>query len=861
MPRSKIFLAAAFILAIFAVSVIWQPEDSDPVESNAVEKPVASQPEQASPVEASLNEGRSKATENAANAHDNQPSAGLPIEPAYQGADVVLVSGIDMRNDQSIAGADVYVMSRFDLYSYRNKTKLDSDDRHTLFILREHGKRYRSGEDGFAHIPPPSIPSVVAIEKDEMLGVGHGLDLGLKEFSLPVRPRQPLVARVKDQNGTPVAGVPVAIRYSYYSSRYTAATRRTNADGDARFYSISMLTQAQGGPPKFSARLEIPGGAVVEGVEQEIDLSEEVLTNGSVDFTLPSTGGARVSVLDLEGNPFGGDGVVTIDVKNPKGGRGGSHSIQKNIQNGTAEFPFIGLGVELEAKFRAAESRNDDFHTFHSPSQAGEWVDATMQISKWPVFTGTLLGPDQKPLGKRALTLEFTLKEDGQYRDIKVMGMTEVHGKFRFEPYGGNDLLATKSWKCKLSARTLEGIPCHGEASSSTPIQRGENRMGEIQLVQTRKLLAGRVIDTQGNAVPGAELTLSGPGTNASGGTITFSGKRQPKLPTIETKTNQHGEFTLYGEVPEADGYKVIIKAIGFQESKHDVALGMEDVDLVLDQAGVIIGTVLLDKGVPHHRMSFRLSSVGTKNANFTLTPTADETKFDMRAEVEVGKAYRLVVKPWSVPEVYVLEDLAVLPGEELRPPQLQPLDLRGKLLPIHIAAQDQHGNALSGEFRILRDRGSSGSSFDEEGTTIIGPAGGIDRLQIIVKGYKTVELQNVTSDQLVTLEDSIQFQLRVPASLAHYRGRKLSFSLLDEQESNYVANGQFDRQGRAKVFVPQVGNYRLRLSLLTQSDSFGFNSPYGETQSISVQTPGQEVFVEIDQAELDAANDKLDED
>jgi hypothetical protein len=45
MPRSKIFIAAGFLLGIFAIFAIWQPQDSTPIESTdagtTINSPVA----------------------------------------------------------------------------------------------------------------------------------------------------------------------------------------------------------------------------------------------------------------------------------------------------------------------------------------------------------------------------------------------------------------------------------------------------------------------------------------------------------------------------------------------------------------------------------------------------------------------------------------------------------------------------------------------------------------------------------------------------------------------------------------------------------------------------------------------------
>ncbi len=858
MPRSKIFIAAGFLLGIFAIFAIWQPQDSTPIESTdagtTISSPVADLAEHADLVDGPQEATRSKDPAAIPPVEATAKATKLPIQPRYEGEGGVLISGEDLRSGQTVPHADVFVMSHATLYRYRNNASPDTDGRNWVFILRKHGKRYQADADGYARIPPLTEDSVVSIEKENLIGVESGLKVSMDEFSVTVRPRKPLIARVADQDGNPVEGVPVAIRSTYYSGMFTASTRRTDSLGKASFFSISMLTQKVGGPHTFYARLEVPRNPLPNVKPLEIELTDEVFETGEISFTLFEVGGVRVRVLNHKGEPFLAAGHVSLCLKDWVRDSPSDHYVTEPVENGVAIFPYVGVGATFKATFQPMGGRNEDEIVFDGPQQVGEWAEASIGATDWPFVSGILLDPNGEIIADKAVFLEskIVVKErspSGGHAEV----LTGPDGRFEYELYRLTDGRVVLGRSGTWTADLPEFGICRATLDLPHPLQPGENDLGEITLAVAQAILSGRILDGSEQPIAGATIELKAiQKSNQNGRT-----SRRSRETSVSGESDRQGEFKIFDELPDAPEYKVTITAPGYDSLTQEISPGTQGVDFVLGQSGSLAGTVLLDEGVEYHSLFMTLNCPGVKYVSIRLEPTMDPTKFLLHANPEIGRIYRLEMRTWLHEELLTLDNLSFLPGEELRPAELQPLDLRGKLKGIRIALQDTEGKRLEGSYSIIRENGSAGSDVSANGTFLTTIQDEFEKIEVSAKGYRPKTLFNVRSDQLVTLEKAMSCVIQIPKEFVRYRGTEASYALKPEGSDVRLPGGVFHPSGRSTIYLPGPGKFDLTLHFVV-TDNFLHYQRAAETIPLSLDYEGQVIEVSVDQVALDAVIDEI---
>ncbi len=485
MPRSKNFLAAGFLLVVLAIFAIWQPEDSTLVEPLEADSTIPSQvedlPRQAAPIANEYEGVRSKDV-SVAQPVEASAKAKLPIQPRYEGDGGAVITAIDARSEQPVPLADVYLLSSDEFRRVRNDYRLDSDERHMASILHKLGKRYQTDEAGHAYIPPPDKYLFMVAETDELIGVEGGLEPGMKEYAITVRPIYPLIAQVIDADGNPVAGVPVAIQYTYYSSTYVGPTRRTDTEGKAHFTSIGMLHQKNGGPTKFFARVEVPVKRIAGMDPEQIELTDSVLEKGEITLTLPATGGVRIRVIEESGKPVSTPGTVAIHTKDWKSGTPTDQRLEKEVADGMVEFPFIGLGTTLTASFEQIEGRNKDHITVNGPQQAGEWIEVELPATNWPFITGVLLDHKGNAVVNQKCDLKAFRTMGERERSAQYRVNTDQDGRFQTEMGGADEAQFITARRGVFTAKLPEAGASRAEFIIPHPLMPGKNDVGEVLL-------------------------------------------------------------------------------------------------------------------------------------------------------------------------------------------------------------------------------------------------------------------------------------------------------------------------------------------------------------------------------------------
>ncbi|KAA3611646.1 MAG: hypothetical protein DWQ01_06030 [Planctomycetota bacterium] len=230
----------------------------------------------------------------------------------------------------------------------------------------------------------------------------------------------------------------------------------------------------------------------------------------------------------------------------------------------------------------------------------------------------------------------------------------------------------------------------------------GEKDLGDVKLESQLPLVAGRVVDRNGNGVEGADLYLEYLEKNT-----------HPRLPdkwerlwNLKFNTSdQDGYFECMGESPEkplrlnVSGRKHLLKE-PLQFSAFD-----QNVEVVVEGSNYIVGRYLLPDGMGLHLGEKLLLELWFENIE---SRKVWKTELRSRGKENSFRSERLFTGRYKAslraPEGRILAEfpeIEVPGGEPVTIPQFQPLDLSDWLQVNEITFLDFEGNPISGSVNI----------------------------------------------------------------------------------------------------------------------------------------------------------------
>lgn len=468
---------------------------------------------------------------------------------------------VDAETGQPVAGAEV----RFLDPDASGPRPLHGDQTlHGTSTVRAHrservdalGSIHRTDEKGELRLPPFDEFAYVSASHDglydfDTLRAGRG-----EAAVLELVPDATIRVRVVDPQGEPAVGVPVAIRrYTEAVSggppggidisggkgkgrtvttinvggqgspgpRTLAGIDTAAADGIAEFRHVQEIIGERKAGQRHTLAIASP---LVEPVEAEI--GSDGWPDEPLVLQLPETGELEVLVVDAEGKPLN-DPLATItlgqlpeqkdkprlDTTNFPDFRSAFNRDRVVwVSEGRALFPFVGLGLELEAALnREWLSGPLDVKGF-GPTEAGERATLTVQC---PVpdsrLKGRVLDEEGKPLASTELAFWTELVVAG--------GMATSTGYVNLHTDDGGrfDVLIGPGPTGPGPAGDWEtlkfSIRDHDRATGSTrlasfefdvPLEPGTKDLGDVVLALPPLLVSGIVVDDEGEPVSGASI-------------------------------------------------------------------------------------------------------------------------------------------------------------------------------------------------------------------------------------------------------------------------------------------------------------------------------------------------------------------
>jgi hypothetical protein len=421
-----------------------------------------------------------------------------------------------------------------------------------------------------------------------------------------------------------------------------------------------------------------------------------------IELRMPPTGSVALRTVDRDGRPFThpvhGE-LRIIDGKNPRWAR---LPIRKEQNERVIEFPFVGLGMQLDASCRLDD---DDFRwrapAFAGPQQPGERLVVDLVVAPGAAMLyGRMLDESGSALaGIDTTILINSLRGRLEGEEVQL----DEEGRFHL-PY---EVRGQHQAPWRLQVRCLGRMPVPGLAKTLDVLPKeGVMDIGDLQIGDLTRISSGRVVNDLGEPITGARVQLQ---REREGG-------RRPRLSWQDeafatTTTDGDGQFTLFGDL-EAARYRLRVTASEHFSYEEPRLPSRDDAVIKLDRRSRVVGSVLLPKWLASHRVKVRLESQSDS------TRGRDDRIRDYRGKklvyfdwVKPG-IYNLSLRLEGFPDAFVRVDgFEIKPGQRDTHPRLKDLDLGRDLYRFEVAAIDEVGKRMNPKTplraRVMRPDGS----------------------------------------------------------------------------------------------------------------------------------------------------------
>jgi hypothetical protein len=338
----------------------------------------------------------------------------------------------------------------------------------------------------------------------------------------------------------------------------------------------------------------------------------------------------------------------------------------------------VGLGLQFDIHVRLPDNDFDFAQQgVPGPVAAGPF-EVVVRTPPWfTTLTGRLVDGDGAPLP--GLQAELFLagskgRVEGERLALEADGRFELPVRLRE---------AQPPYTMDVQARI--GEHRFGKLLALPEIVLGQRlEVGDVVLRELPALAHGVVHDDRGVPVHGARVLAQ-----------VLRGAAWTEESFVRDSTAPDGSFKLFGE-PRALRLRLRVQAQGHAPLEREINFG-DRVELLLLRHGAIRATGFLppfvSRGAVHAVLAL---GDGTQPRDVDVR-IRSEGRFEVRADGLHPGAYQLTFRVRGLPRPLALaERVAVLPGETVRPPAVDGLDLRARLFQYTVRAVDQGGRALA---------------------------------------------------------------------------------------------------------------------------------------------------------------------
>jgi hypothetical protein len=756
------------------------------------------------------------------------------VAPLTQPGDAERASGwtvcvVDESTNAPIGGARVSVSDSQAIGRATIAQGIGADTFEGLRRRRELAVELETGPDGCAHFATPPTSAWVEARHGELWGVAQvNQPPADGRVTLPIGPDRELRVRVVDAAGTPVGGVPVALR------RQTDArpaftwkwTDTATQNGVATFLHFQRrLAQGTG----WHAMLAFP-------VREQHALPVDALTPSEppLELVLPGTGSVLVRVRAADGSvPELGDAELRIEAFESESRStplwpGGPWSTPR-LDAGETRVPWIGVGLFVRATL-VREEAVLAAKSIAGPTRAGEEVVCELDwLERAPCFvTGRFVLRDGRAWPAATVVAQpLIFPGPARWPQSRALDVG-ARGRFRMQvddvrPQNG-------SLKFRFTAPHPDGL---GEVNALLALDQeipSEGlELGDVLLDHGVLLAAGRVVDAERRPIAGATLEVRAR-------TLVQAQELWPRIPTSGTvRTGDDGGFAVYlpsGESAPGDELRLRAAAKDCAAERDvDVRLGERGVELVLARAGALAGSLLLERGVAPG--DFVLVVVGA--ASRLGANTSSDGSFEVR-ELLPGtyslEVKRVLATAAERASAAVVEDLVVRAGETCRDPRIQGLRIESALRTLRIRVVDHASSPLArAAVSIVGGTAARTVLSGNDGVAFVRFEALPVDLEVAAFGFARRRLAGVSSDREVVLDAGFPIRLRTSARTSGGAPRYVLYVLLSSVGVGDVparpawgpeldlASYRFDERGEFALRMPEAGLYECEVHVTVLRD------------------------------------------
>ncbi|MBL8860319.1 MAG: hypothetical protein JNL28_17550 [Planctomycetes bacterium] len=700
----------------------------------------------------------------------------------------------------------------------------------------------QADEQGLARLPDARSGGDLVAHSGALWGHASAWGENGQRITIAVAVDAQLEVLVVDARGEGVPNVTVALRQPGHSVHRDHVTARADSNGKA------VLRHLGEWPEVIAAS----NAGIVVTVQGLMDppcarpLTRALLESGSTVLELRPHGACEVELTDRFGRPFSAPYEARLCFE---GRASGCETIAVPAGE-RAVFETVELERELAVEVTRAGAAGVLTARGRGPNHAGERVRFTLAVeSESAILVGRLVDVRGKSLDGVELSAQLETIARTRHGDEAWSPTTGSDGRFTLElrasPAAPNEIVLA------LSARRTQG----GTARVVLPasLTTGYADLGDVVLEDTPIAVEGVVVDVHGTPVADALITTS-PAED--------SPQSAAQIEPVSARSDPVGRFAVRGEFGH-DSLVVRARKPGYADQFARARAGTRTLHVVLEPAGTVAGTVLLDASLQASAVLVDAELSGARaGAAADAILLGPDGNFTLR-DLPLGTCNVRVIHAASGSVLGRIDGVSVGSDGERRDPRLDPLDLREPHRLIELELVDATGAPVRG--------GSCSSRVGDEAPVLVTPAAP-GRLTLLYSGrpldvcvsaagFMSVDLARVAEFRRVVMQPAARVRLQLArggtalASDLQLIARLTPVAASAPSIPSAVCQGEFDQHGSSVCEIGRAGDVRVALLLTTTTAGRARTEvlPSATPKLIHVEAHGAEqlVVIEFDPEDL----------
>lgn len=781
------------------------------------------------------------------------------IQPPSEDADALLVRCTDRDSGDLLPGAMIYYLDQSAMSEETMWIALTSNAS-IAEVLTRYAHRYQANDQGEVKVPYSGDLALAGRHE----GRFHVETLyepkpgDVVELKLYQQPKLPVL--VVDERGEPIAQASVVLRVHFDEWRMDMLRLDTDENGLATFEDFDIFGQS------WDNRSLYVGIGETLLTPVEVAITEENIAADAppVRLIMPAAGAVEVAVFDREGNPCMDEVIVRLapdyseeDELHGIGSDG--RTAYASTLGGVARFDYVGLGQEVVAGAFLNGIVQPSDSEGRGPTTVGETVRIELHEDvSFPILTGRVLHKGE-PLAGEVVKLIVRVLDEGSGWDEERNTELDESGTFRTQI---SELeLDPGEGRVIFIRETIDGERMYARAALPSDFVRGEYDLGEFELQPEPLLISGQVVDAQGEPVAAARLEILRRfdwGEESDDFYWNSLG--------AETKTEADGSFRLTGIVEAGDSLlRLSVDHVTHLPTTVDITLGQQGLLVRMADAGALAGSILADEGFPVEvlNISIEYPSGLPADVEESLDSYADidyETREFEFAQLPPGIARVAVVTDNDL-ELAVIDGVVVAAGGE-PDPRLQNIDLRGRIFAHKLRVLGSDGKPVENVVVVEKHAEDAWHWGWQGDVTVVTEAATVDLL-VFSDGYRRAEVNAVSGEAEVRLEDGIEIVVRWSGSIPELDGGSWGVDVapLDGSSYSWLESDEqaLDENGEARLTVSMPGQYSLIVTARIDQGWSSMSMHTDATVEIQVSESGNPVYrVSVTEETIEQAREMI---